>query len=143
MADLTILEKRAEIINGIKQGNKELWEKVHNQFQNAFTEGLKEEQQAMSKPDFEWKDPATGLPPKGVANLNKYVGKGMAKISELGKKLEGKIPSQHNLENDMARLAVLGVKCLFSAVHGAKSLIQLIVQSRYNKNTLSYRSTEL
>ena len=137
LADLTVPEKRDEIINGIKQGNKERWEKVHKLFENAFAEGLKEEQQAMSKPDFEWKDPATGLPPKGVANLNKYVGKGMVKISEIGKKLESKIPAQHNLENDMARLAVLGVKCLFGVVHGAKSLIQMLVQSKYNKKTLN------
>lgn len=94
-------------------------------YKNSFDKGLKDIRTAMAKPDFEWKDPATGLPPKGFkGNAAKFLGKTFAQIGSLAENLAKKIPSQHNLENDMARLLVFGVKSLTKGVSFIANLIR-------------------
>ena len=94
-------------------------------YKNSFDKGLKDIRTAMAKPDFEWKDPATGLPPKGFkGNATKFLSKTFAQIGSLAENLAKKIPSQHNLENDMARLLVFGVKSLTKGVSFIANLIR-------------------
>lgn len=94
-------------------------------YKNSFDKGLKDIRTAMAKPDFEWKDPATGLPPKGFkGNAAKFLSKTFAQIGALAENLAKKIPSQHNLENDMARLLVFGVKSLTKGVSFIANLIR-------------------
>ena len=94
-------------------------------YKNSFDKGLKDIRTDMAKPDFEWKDPATGLPPKGFkGNATKFLSKTFAQIGSLAENLAKKIPSQHNLENDMARLLVFGVKSLTKGVSFIANLIR-------------------
>ena len=94
-------------------------------YKNSFDKGLKDIRTDMAKPDFEWKDPATGLPPKGFkGNATKFLSKTFAQIGALAENLSKKIPSQHNLENDMARLLVFGVKSLTKGVSFIANLIR-------------------
>ena len=94
-------------------------------YKNSFDKGLKDIRTAMAKPEFEWKDPATGLPPKGFkGNATKFLSKTFAQIGSLAENLAKKIPSQHNLENDMARLLVFGVKSLTKGVSFIANLIR-------------------
>ena len=94
-------------------------------YKNSFDNGLKDIRTAMAKPDFEWKDPATGLPPKGFkGNASKFLSKTFAQIGAFAENLAKKIPSQHNLENDMARLLVFGVKSLTKGVSFIANLIR-------------------
>ena len=94
-------------------------------YKNSFDKGLKDIRTAMAKPDFEWKDPATGLPPKGFkGNAAKFLSKTFAQIGAFAENLAKKIPSQHNLENDMARLLVFGVKSLTKGVSFIANLIR-------------------
>ena len=94
-------------------------------YKNSFDKGLKDIRTAMAKPDFEWKDPATGLPPKGFkGNASKFLSKTFAQIGAFAENLAKKIPSQHNLENDMARLLVFGVKSLTKGVSFIANLIR-------------------
>ena len=94
-------------------------------YKNSFDKGLKDIRTAMAKPDFEWKDPATGLPPKGFkGNAAKFLSKTFAQIGSLAENLAKKIPSQHNIENDLARLLVFGVKSLTKGVSFIANLIR-------------------
>ena len=100
-------------------------------YKNSFDKGLKDIRTAMAKPDFEWKDPATGLPPKGFkGNATKFLSKTFAQIGSLAENLAKKIPSQHNLENDMARLLVFGVKSLTKGVSFIANLIRGIYDAQ-------------
>jgi hypothetical protein len=94
-------------------------------YEEAYNEGIKEQQKEMSKPDFEWKDPATGAPPTGAGKLNKWVGKGLANLGSLAEKIGNSIPREHNLENDMARLAVFGVKGMMLLAKGVTNLLKV------------------
>lgn len=94
-------------------------------YEEAYNEGIKEQQKEMSKPDFEWKDPATGAPPTGAGKLSKWVGKGLANLGSLAEKIGNSIPREHNLENDMARLAVFGVKGMMLLAKGVTNLLKV------------------
>ena len=94
-------------------------------YKNSFDKGLKDIRTAMAKPDFEWKDPATGLPPKGFkGNATKFLSKKFAQIGALAENLAKKIPSQHNIENDLARMLVFSVKMLTKGVSFIANLIR-------------------
>lgn len=100
-------------------------------YKNSFDKGLKDIRTDMAKPDFEWKDPATGLPPKGFkGNATKFLSKTFAQIGALAENLAKKIPSQHNIENDMARLLVFGVKSLTKGVSFIANLIRGITDAQ-------------
>lgn len=94
-------------------------------YKNSFDKGLKDIRTAMAKPDFEWKDPATGLPPKGFkGNATKFLSKKFAQIGALAENLAKKIPAQHNIENDLARMLVFSVKMLTKGVSFVANLIR-------------------
>lgn len=118
-------------------------------YKNSFDKGLKDIRTAMAKPDFEWKDPATGLPPKGFkGNATKFLSKTFAQIGALAENLAKKIPSQHNIENDMARLLVFGVKSLTKGVSFIANLIRGISDAQqmrkiWSKKKLSDAEDEI
>lgn len=125
LSDLSAEATRDMALNDVKEKYKDDWEKNYKLYENNFNAGLKEIREKMTKSDFDWKDPATGLPPKGLkGKTTQFLSKQVAKIGELGEKLAGKIPSQHTLENEMARLACFGVKALTKGVGAIAGLIR-------------------
>lgn len=124
LADLENEGTRAETIKAIKKDYEKDFKNNYNLFEQAYQEGIKEQQKEMSNPEFEWKDPATGAKPTGAEKLAKWAGKGLANLGAVAEKIENKIPSQHNLENDLARLAVVGVKGMMLAAKGITKLFQ-------------------
>lgn len=125
LKQLSSTNTRDKAIDMIKHRFGNEYDKNVAIYKNSFDMGLKDIRTAMAKPDFEWKDPATGLPPKGFkGNAAKFLGKTFAQIGSLAENLAKKIPSQHNLENDMARLLVFGVKSLTKGVSFIANLIR-------------------
>lgn len=125
LKQLSSTNTRDKAIDMIKHRFGNEYDKNVAIYKNSFDKGLKDIRTAMAKPDFEWKDPATGLPPKGFkGNAAKFLGKTFAQIGSLAENLAKKIPSQHNLENDMARLLVFGVKSLTKGVSFIANLIR-------------------
>jgi len=125
LSDLSAEATRDMALNDVKEKYKDDWEKNYKLYENNFNAGLKEIREKMAKSDFDWKDPATGLPPKGLkGKTTQFLSKQVAKIGELGEKLASKIPAQHTLENEMARLACFGVKALTKGVGAIASLIR-------------------
>ena len=146
-----LLSKPDTRFAGIDKIKKEIskdFTKYRDQFENAFNEGMKAQQTEMTKPDFKWVDPATGLPPKGFGqNAKKILGKGIQQITALGNKFADKVKnSPHNLENDMARAAIIGVKLIALGVHGLGKLLPAIFgagKSIYNTLTQSKIKAEM
>ena len=125
LKQLSSTNTRDKAIDMIKHRFGNEYDKNVAIYKNSFDNGLKDIRTAMAKPDFEWKDPATGLPPKGFkGNAAKFLSKTFAQIGSLAENLAKKIPSQHNLENDMARLLVFGVKSLTKGVSFIANLIR-------------------
>lgn len=125
LSNLTKDATRDMVINDIKEQYKSDWEKNYKIYEDNFNAGLKDIREKMAKPDFEWKDPATGLPPKDLkGKTTKFLSQQIAKIGELGKNLKDKIPKEHTLENEMARLACMGVSALTKGVGAIASLIR-------------------
>ena len=131
-------ETRFEGINKTSEQWSDEYTKKRDELEQAFNEGMKEQQEEMSKPGYKWIDPATNTPPKGLSRkAQALLGKGIATIADLGSKLAAKIPAQHTLENDMARAAVLGVKLLGKGVHALGSLLKLIKKTDLYKSITS------
>jgi hypothetical protein len=131
-------ETRFEGINKTKESWEDEYTKKRDELTHAFDEGMKEQQNEMSKPDYKWIDPATNTPPKGLSkNAQALLGKGIAKIADLGNKLASKIPPQHTLENDMARATVFGVKLMANGVHAIGELLKLVKKTDLYKKITS------
>lgn len=140
--DIANHNTRNTIIKDVKDKYSDTYQKYYDKFKQAFDKGLKAQQEAMAKPDFEWKDPITGLEPKGVkGKLTKYAGKGLAHLGELGKSLYNKIPREHNLENDLARLACLGVRAMMFGAKGISKLLG-IARNHYSRKAASSKKKE-
>lgn len=129
---------RAETIKVIKKDYEKDFKTNYNLFEQAYKDGIKEQQKEMSKPEFEWKDPATGVKPTGAGKLAKWAGKGLANLGAVAEKIGNRIPSQHNLENDLARLAVVGVKGMMLLSKGITKLSQ-IFGSKINFGRASFK----
>ncbi len=125
LSNLTNDATRDMVINDVKEQYKSDWEKNYKIYEDSFNAGLNDIREKMAKPDFEWKDPATGLPPKDLkGKTTKFLSQQIAKIGELGKNLKDKIPKEHTLENEMARLACMGVSALTKGIGAIASLIR-------------------
>ena len=130
-----LLDKPETRFQGIEKVKKEIQKdfiKYHDTFSNAFDNGMKEQQKKMTEKDYKWVDPATGLPPKGFSQkFTKIAGQGAAKLAELGSKFADKVKnSPHNLENDIARAAVIGVKMIAVGVHGLGNLLRKFISPK-------------
>ena len=138
LADLENEGTRAETIKAIKKDYEKDFKNNYNLFEQAYKDGIKEQQKEMSKPEFEWKDPATGVKPTGAGKLAKWAGKGLANLGAVADKIGNSIPSQHNLENDLARLAVVGVKGMMLLSKGITKLSQFF-GSKINFGRASFK----
>lgn len=115
---------RNQVIEQVKKDYSYDFNKNKKLYEQAFNDGLKEQKKKMGQTDYEWEDPITHEKPSGVKqNLKQYVGKGLNKLENFAKNLKNKIPAEHNLENDMARLAMLGVTAMFAAAKGINALV--------------------
>lgn len=125
-------ETRFEGIEKVKKEIQKDFIKYHDTFSNAFDNGMKEQQKKMTEKDYKWVDPATGLPPKGFnQKFTKIAGQGAAKLAELGSKFADKVKnSPHNLENDIARAAVIGVKMITGGVHSLGNLLRKFISPK-------------
>lgn len=125
LQQLSNVYTRNKAIDSIKNRFGQQYDKNVGKYKNSFDKGLKDIREKMAKADFEWKDPATGEPPKGFkGKATKILSQGVAKLGQLGENLYKKIPSQHNLENDMARLVCFGVRALLKGVGAIANLIR-------------------
>lgn len=130
-----LLDKPETRFQGIEKVKKEIQKdfiKYHDTFSNAFDNGMKEQQKKMTEKDYKWVDPSTGLPPKGFSQkFTKIAGQGAAKLAELGSKFADKVKnSPHNLENDIARAAVIGVKMIAVGVHSLGNLLRKFISPK-------------
>lgn len=130
-----LLDKPETRFAGIEKVKKEIQKdfiKYHDTFSNAFDTGMKEQQKKMTEKDYKWVDPATGLPPKGFSQkFTKIASQGAAKLAELGSKFADKVKnSPHNLENDIARAAVIGVKMIAVGVYGLGNLLRKFISPK-------------
>lgn len=123
--NIEAISTREEAISDIKEKHKEEFEKAYKMYQNHFNQGLIKIRTEMRKPDFQWKDPVTGATPTGIkGKASEFFGKKIAQIGALGEALYKKIPAQHTLENDLARLACVGVKALIKGVESISDFIR-------------------
>lgn len=127
-------ETRFDGIVRTKKAFEQDFTKYHDIFANAYDKGMKDQQKRMSEKDYKWEDPATGLPPKGFnQNATKLVGKGIENLAAMGDKFAEKIKnSPHNLENDLARAAIIGVKLIGVGVHAAGKLVKWLFPKAVN-----------
>lgn len=133
LSHLSNIDTRDKAIEIIRNNFGEEYNKNVSIYKNAFDEGLKAIRTEMAKPNFEWKDPATGLPPQGIkGNVTKFLSKQVAKIGALGESLYNKIPKQHTLENDIARLLCYGVQAMMKGV----SVIADLLRSLYDTSQM-------
>lgn len=137
-------ETRFEGIEKTKKEIKEDFTKYHDIFTKAFDDGLKEQHKKMSEKDFKWIDPATGLPPKGFkGNAAKILGKSIENITAIGNKFADKIKSSpHNLENDIARAAIIGVKLIAVGVHGIGKLFGIFGNKKFTYKNITSKSVD-
>ena len=137
-------ETRFEGIEKTKKEIKEDFTKYHDIFTKAFDDGLKEQHKKMTEKDFKWIDPSTGLPPKGFkGNAAKILGKGIENITAIGNKFAEKIKSSpHNLENDIARAAIIGVKLIAVGVHGIGKLFGIFGNKKFTYKNITSKSVD-
>lgn len=137
-------ETRFEGIEKTKKEIKEDFTKYHDIFTNAFDVGMKDQQKKMTEKDFKWVDPATGLPPKGFkGNAAKILGKSIENITAIGNKFADKIKSSpHNLENDIARAAIIGVKLIAVGVHGIGKLFGIFGNKNFTYKNVTSKSVD-
>jgi hypothetical protein len=127
-------ETRFDGIAKTKKAFEQDFTKYHDIFADAYDKGMKEQQKRMTEKDYKWEDPATGLPPKGFSqNAKKLFGKGIENLAAMGDKFAEKIKnSPHNLENDLARAAIIGVKLIGVGVHAAGKLVKWLFPKAVN-----------
>ena len=127
-------ETRFDGIVRTKKAFEQDFTKYHDIFANAYDKGMKEQQKRMTEKDYKWEDPATGLPPKGFnQKFTKIAGKGIENLAAMGDKFAEKIKnSPHNLENDLARAAIIGVKLIGVGVHAAGKLVKWLFPKAVN-----------
>lgn len=142
-----LLNKPETRFEGIEKTKKEIkgdFTKYRDIFTNAFDDGLKEQHKKMSEKGFKWVDPATGLPPKGFkGNAAKILGQGIEGIMAIGNKFADKIKSSpHNLENDIARAAIIGVKMIAVGVHGIGKLFGIFGNKKFTYKNITSKSVD-
>lgn len=108
-------------------------------FEKAFNDGMAEQKKDMQAKDYKWKDPATGLPPKGkLAKSNqaadaifKAIQSGVEKADEFAKKQQG-------LDKAILTLAVMGVKGMMSGGKLLKKLLSGFLKKTNLKDIMRY-----
>ena len=118
-------------IQNIKKEYEKEFKENRDIFENAFTEGMAEQKKDMQDPKYEWKDPVTGLPPKGKKKINMYGDKLFKKLQDLGEKADSWIKNQHGMDYVILKSCSLAIKGL---VFGGKTLFKLLSNAYKNSN---------
>lgn len=137
-AKLTSKENYTTIQQIKKDYEKEFKDK-RDVYEKAFNDGMAEQKKDMQAKDYKWKDPATGLPPKGkIAKSNqaadaifKSIQSGVEKADEFAKKQQG-------LDKAILTLAVMGVKGMMSGGKLLKKLLTGFLKKTNLKDIMRY-----
>lgn len=122
---------------------KKYYEKEFNDkrdvYEKAFNDGMAEQKKDMQAKDYKWKDPVTGLPPKGkLAKSNqaadaifKAIQSGVEKADEFAKRQQG-------MDKVILTLAVMGVKGMMFGGKMLKKLLTGFLKKTNLKDIMRY-----
>ena len=127
------------IIQQIKKDYEKEFKDKRDVYENAFNDGMAEQKKDMQAKDYKWKDPATGLPPKGkIAKSNqaadaifKAIQSGVEKADEFAKRQQG-------MDKVILTLAVIGVKGMMFGGKMLKKLLTGFLKKTNLKDIMRY-----
>ena len=126
-------------IQQIKKGYEKEFKDKRDVYEKAFNDGMAEQKKDMQAKDYKWKDPATGLPPKGkLAKSNqaadaifKAIQSGVEKADEFAKRQQG-------MDKVILTLAVIGVKGMMFGGKMLKKLLTGFLKKTNLKDIMRY-----
>ena len=126
-------------IQQIKKDYEKEFKDKRDVYEKAFNDGMAEQKKDMQAKDYKWKDPATGLPPKGkLAKSNqaadaifKAIQSGVEKADEFAKRQQG-------MDKAILTLAVMGVKGMMFGGKMLKKLLTGFLKKTNLKDIMRY-----
>ena len=126
-------------IQQIKKDYEKEFKDKRDVYEKAFNDGMAEQKKDMQAKDYKWKDPATGLPPKGkLAKSNqaadaifKAIQSGVEKADEFAKRQQG-------MDKVILTLAVMGVKGMMFGGKMLKKLLTGFLKKTNLKDIIRY-----
>lgn len=126
-------------IQQIKKDYEKEFKDKRDVYEKAFNDGMAEQKKDMQAKDYKWKDPATGLPPKGkLAKSNqaadaifKAIQSGVEKADEFAKRQQG-------MDKAILTLAVMGVKGMMFGGKMLKKLLTGFLKKTNLKDLMRY-----
>ena len=126
-------------IQQIKKDYEKEFKDKRDVYEKAFNDGMAEQKKDMQSKDYKWKDPATGLPPKGkLAKSNqaadaifKAIQSGVEKADEFAKRQQG-------MDKAILTLAVMGVKGMMFGGKMLKKLLTGFLKKTNLKDIMRY-----
>ena len=126
-------------IQAIKKNYEKEFKDTREVLYKAFNDGMAEQKKDMQAKDYKWKDPVTGLPPKGkLAKSNqaadaifKAIQSGVEKADEFAKRQQG-------MDKVILTLAVMGVKGMMFGGKMLKKLLTGFLKKTNLKDLLRY-----
>lgn len=126
-------------IQQIKKDYEKEFKDKRDVYEKAFNDGMAEQKKDMQAKDYKWKDPATGLPPKGkLAKSNqaadaifKAIQSGVEKADEFAKRQQG-------MDKVILTLAVIGVKGMMFGGKMLKKLLTGFLKKTNLKDIMRY-----
>ena len=126
-------------IQTIKKNYEKEFKDTREVLYKAFNDGMAEQKKDMQAKDYKWKDPVTGLPPKGkLAKSNqaadaifKAIQSGVEKADEFAKRQQG-------MDKALLTLAVMGVKGMMFGGKVLKKLLTGFLKKTNLKDIMRY-----
>ena len=126
-------------IQTIKKNYEKEFKDTREVLYKAFNDGMAEQKKDMQAKDYKWKDPVTGLPPKGkLAKSNqaadaifKAIQSGVEKADEFAKRQQG-------MDKVILTLAVMGVKGMMFGGKMLKKLLTGFLKKTNLKDIMRY-----
>ena len=126
-------------IQTIKKNYEKEFKDTREVLYKAFNDGMAEQKKDMQAKDYKWKDPVTGLPPKGkLAKSNqaadaifKAIQSGVEKADEFAKRQQG-------MDKVILTLAVMGVKGMMFGGKVLKKLLTGFLKKTNLKDIMRY-----
>ena len=126
-------------IQTIKKNYEKEFKDTREVLEQAFNDGMAEQKKDMQAKDYKWKDPVTGLPPKGkLAKSNqaadaifKAIQSGVEKADEFAKRQQG-------MDKVILTLAVMGVKGMMFGGKMLKKLLTGFLKKTNLKDIMRY-----
>lgn len=126
-------------IQQIKKDYEKEFKDKRDVYEKVFNDGMAEQKKDMQAKDYKWKDPATGLPPKGkLAKSNqaadaifKAIQSGVEKADEFAKRQQG-------MDKVILTLAVMGVKGMMFGGKMLKKLLTGFLKKTNLKDIMRY-----